>query len=133
MNENIQNELDRLTRECADIQRKIAWLAEHAHLIPADLPVSFCGHILDFDNLNHAQVIQVLKAFGGKWDKTLNGGDRVDYRQQVDGVDVRCYRGEPPPNCQIIETTEIVPAQPETTRKVRKLVCKEVIDASQSL
>ena len=108
------------------LERQLAWLKKHRKKITAvpfpGILYGDCG--FDYDNLTHDQVIQVIKTWGGKWEKRPVE-DRVDYRLDVDGFTVRCYRGEPPPNCKIVEVEEYVPPQPATTRTIRKLVCQE--------
>lgn len=84
------------------------------------------GAQIDFDNLPHDKVIEVIQAVGGKWDKTINSysGDRIDYKTVKNGITIRCYQGEPPPNCKIEDVLEVVPAQPERTVTKKKLVCR---------
>lgn len=88
------------------------------------------GSSVDFDNLEHKDVIRVVRSLGGKWDKTTNshavaGEIRVDYAREVDGVQVRCWAGKPPPSCRLVEYEEIIPEQiiPAKVVKRTKLVC----------
>lgn len=81
------------------------------------------GSQIDFDNLSHAQIIQVIKAIGGKWKKTPND-ERVDYLTVKNGITIRCWKGEPPPNCHVEEVLVTIPAQPERVVTQKKLVCK---------
>jgi hypothetical protein len=89
-------------------------------------PATLFGHQIDFDNLSHDKVIEVIRAVGGKWDKTISSGsgDRIDYKTVKNGITVRCYQGEPPPNCRIEDVLETIPAQPERTVTRKKLVCR---------
>ena len=117
----------------ANIQAEIAkwqtWL-EKLEQVPGlermDLPASVydCRQI-DFDRLTHPDIIRVLQAVGGKWDKAIsNAGDgTIDYTQEINGVTIRLWAGEPPPNCQIIEVEEEIPAQPARKEIRRKLQC----------
>lgn len=89
-----------------------------------EFSASFYSNNIDFDNLPHDKVIEVIKAIGGKWSKEINGGDRVDYSTTKNGVRIRCWKGEPPPNCKIVDVLETIPAQPERVVTVKKLVCK---------
>lgn len=84
------------------------------------------GAQIDFDGLSHEKVIEVIQAVGGKWDKTPNGSepDRIDYKTTKNGITIRCYQGEPPPNCKIEEVLETIPAQPERVVTRKKLVCR---------
>jgi hypothetical protein len=79
---------------------------------------------IDFDRLTHEQVISVIKALGGKWDKTPDDvGDRINYQTTINGITIRMWQGEPPPNCKIVEYCEEVPAQPARMVTKRKLQC----------
>jgi hypothetical protein len=83
---------------------------------------------VDFVTLSHPDVIRVIKAFPGRWDKKPSwSGEGIDYTLiNEDGLTIRCYNGEPPAACKIEETItyELVPARVE--RKVtRKLICPE--------
>jgi hypothetical protein len=130
----LDEQIQILEEERAVIDSKIAWLRKHFEKIPVGLEARFAyGTFFDFDRLTHDQVVSVIKSFGGRWEKSLAEDTAVDYTQDIDGVTVRCWHGDPPPNCKIVEELVTVPAQPETTKIVRKLVCKEVVDASQSL
>ena len=115
-----------LEAEIAQRQQMIAAL-DNLGLENLDVPASLYGGQIDFDNLSHDKVIEVVKAIGGKWDKTISYGTtepRIDYKTEKNGIKIRCYQGEPPPNCRIEDVLEVVPAQPERTVTVKKLVCK---------
>jgi hypothetical protein len=126
---NVQEEVDALARQIASKKSQIEWLERHRAKLESLPPASineFIGARLDFDDLSHDRVIEVIKAFGGKWEKSISArsGDRIDYRTVFDGFAVRCYAGEPPPACKIVEVEEYVPA---SVQKVRKLVCPDSI------
>lgn len=89
-------------------------------------PATMYGAQIDFDNLSHEKVIEVIRAIGGKWEKTpsVSATDRIDYKTTKNGITIRCYQGEPPPNCHIEEVLETIPAQPERVVTRKKLVCK---------
>lgn len=85
---------------------------------------------IDFDNLSHEQVMEVIKAFPGRWKKEPNQG-RVHYSivlrnasktSELYEIVIRCYNGEPPPNCQIVYEDVHVPAQ---IVKRAKMVCRD--------
>src|SRR5580692_5573396 len=126
MNIDKQNELIR--QNIATESQKIAWLESRRDLLTT-LPdgLVFGENRLDFDRLDHGKVIEVVKALGGEWKKKPTDGvdARIDYEAEIDGMTVRCWAGEPPPSCRIVEVDEEVPAEPATVRKVKKLVCKE--------
>lgn len=127
----IDQSLARLTAQIENLQRLANWLRAHAEQLE-QLPEAFLfgpSESFDFDNLTHDEVIKVIQVLGGgKWDKKQSASNsaRIDYTATIDGILVRCYQGEPPPSCKLVEVEEYVPevpAQPATKRKVLKLVC----------
>lgn len=116
----------KLNQELERIQRQINLTNELADKLDK---LSIDGYFytdtsVDFDNLSHDKIIEVIKAIGGKWNKTPRDNARIDYETEVSGVKFRCYAGEPPPNCKVVEVLETIPAQPERTVTVRKLLCQ---------
>jgi hypothetical protein len=105
----------------ASIADKIDLLAEEG------IKAAVCGtSYIDFDYLPHNKVVRVLLTFPGKWTKEPASEGRINYILKYSAkLTIRCYQGNPPPNCQIIEVEEEVPAVPASIRKVKKLVCKE--------
>lgn len=121
-----------LQRDIMVKTRLLVWIEKRRATLDSlpDRPFVFEQQI-DFNSLPHTQVVDVIKAFGGKWDKSISsGGERVDYNTVCDGVAVRCWNGEPPPSCKIVEEEVEVAAVPAHKKMVRKLVCT---DASQSV
>lgn len=120
--------LQHLNQEKRNIERLETFILEHKETLDRlALPVTgYCGGI-DFDNLPHDKIVQVIQAFPGTWSKEPNGpmSDRIDYQTVFSGTRLRCWAGEPPPNCKIVEELVNVPAQPATTKVVRKLVCSQ--------
>lgn len=115
---NIEQEID-------SRQRMLAFVESHKEALSGlDVAGSAWMDQIDFDHLPHAKIISLIKALGGKWDKTPNGEGRINYETEIDGIKVRCYNGEPPPNCKIVEELQTVPAVPEHTITVRRLVCQ---------
>ncbi len=115
-------------RRVKDEISKLRFLRKHrAKLAALDAKPTFSGDRLDFDNLPHEKVIAVVKAIGGKWSKTPADLNRIHYesKEEFDGFRVRCWQGEPPPSCKIIEVEEHIPEQiiPASVRKVKKMVC----------
>lgn len=82
------------------------------------------GQDIDFDYLPHAKVIEVMKEFPGTWKKEYNTSSITYTLLTPDGWRIRCYAGEPPPNCQIVEEEVEVAAVPAHTELKRKIVCK---------
>jgi hypothetical protein len=83
---------------------------------------------VDFDSLKHPDIIRVIKAFPGKWDKSPSwSGEGIDYTLQHEGgMTIRCYNGEPPAACKIEESVEYILVPERVERKVtRKLICPE--------
>ena len=81
---------------------------------------------MDWDKLTHAQAIQVMLAFPGKWEKDKNtNGESFDYRRAATGQDPElcCWSAGLGPHCRVVEELERVPAQPAHDFKVRKIVC----------
>jgi hypothetical protein len=128
---NVDEQVSRLLSEIEDRQKKIKWLVEHRDkLQKTGVQLGSCvGDILDFDNLTHKEVIGVVRALGGKWKKTpnFNKAGRIDYQTEIDGMSVRCWAGEAPPSCKIVEVEELVPEQviPAHVKKVRKMICSD--------
>lgn len=105
---------------------RLKLLASVPGLETLEVPVSFCGSMLDFDNLKHEQIALVMKVLnGGKWTKTPAANGTINYTSKVGGIDIRCYQGEPPPNCKVVEYFEEIPEEiiPAKTVTKRKLVC----------
>lgn len=117
-----------LNVQIAQLQSRIESIKQVPGLDDLDLKASLWGSSIDFDMLAHKEVIAVIRAIGGRWEKTpSNESTRIDYSTTIDGQTIRCYAGEPPPNCRIEEVDEIIPAQPQRIKKRKKLVCKETV------
>lgn len=133
---NVQNEIDAINRQAKKLQDRVFWLESNRTTLE-QLPEGAFFYSssgvdwLDFDNLSHEQVIEVIKTIGGKWDKELSSpdsGDRINYKGELNGQLVRCYAGGPPPNCKVVEWEEEIPAQ---KIQRRKLVCGNEPEAEQ--
>lgn len=119
----------------AKIKKKMAWMEKHRDLLEAtEKWDSFSDDHIDFEELSHKEVISVIRTLGGKWEKNPEGNDRITYRndKNEDGLVIRCYKGEPPPSCRVVEVEEHVPAVviPASVRKVRKIVCAPSLSAA---
>ncbi len=125
---NVQAEIDRLKQDIKDRAKKIKWLLKNQPKLEQLPEGQFVGStLMDFDNLPHADVVKVVRVLGGKWTKTPGAATgTIDYASEFDGLRVRCWKGEAPPSCRIIEVEEHVPAVtiPATTRMVKKMVCQ---------
>jgi hypothetical protein len=121
-----QKLVEKLQFEIKQAQHRLAIVEAVPGLENIDVDASFCGDKIDFDNLPHAKIIEVVKALNsGKWSKTPAENGTVNYTTTVGEVDSRCWQGEPPPNCKIVEYLEEVPEQiiPAKVVTKRKLVC----------
>jgi len=114
-----------------EIARSVAALgfiqANKEILEKLNLKFSVYGDMVDFDNLQRPDVVRVLKAFGGHWVKapSLSGGIHYTNKVKHDGFEVRCYNGEPPPSCKIVEKITYKRIRAHKERIVtRTVVCK---------
>ena len=125
---NVKETIARLEREIEDRKKSIAFLTLKENALESLPPAEFYdfNKSLDFNFLSHDQVIQVVKAIGGKWKKEPKD-DKVNYTTEKDGITIRIYQGEPPPNCRIVQEEYEVPAQPAFKAMRSKLVCKETV------
>jgi len=125
--EQIQYRIDQNNAATTRLFNLSQVLSKFPQLDDLSIPISFQydGHSIDFDYLTHDQTIEVIKVLGGKWTKSLNGTDTIDYNTTIDGVNFRIFAGQPPPSCEVIEETVIVPSHytPETTKTIRRLKC----------
>lgn len=122
---NTETLIEKLREEIKNRAARIRWLRKHGEKLSGLPNATLFQEKIDFDHLPHAQVIEVVRALGGKWKKSAgNTAGKVNYETTVDGVQVRCYEGEPPPSCKLVEVEEVIPAQPARTVKKFKMVCK---------
>jgi hypothetical protein len=91
----------RIQHEIANQTRCLEFIhTNRATLEALDLKFMFFSDYIDFDNLDHSDVIRVIKAFPGTWNKYYpsdNGGITYALAEPVTGFTVRCYNGTPPP------------------------------------
>lgn len=125
---NIANTLNQLKAEIALKEAQIAVLHRLAERLPDDHNVSISHVGVDIDQPQSRETVtRIMQALGaGSWDKELCGDDgKVNYITKGFHpiVKVRLWNAPPPASCRIVEEVVEVPAQPATTRKVRKLVC----------
>jgi hypothetical protein len=121
-----QKLIKRLNDEKVLLDERIRKLELVTGLDTIELDATFYGTDIDLDNLKHSQVLEVMKALNaGKWTKTPGDNGTVHYTTKLGEVSVRCYQGEPPPNCKIVEYLEEVPEQIIPARMIikRKLQC----------
>lgn len=87
------------------------------------------------------EVLDFLKIFGGKWNKTPSEyyKDKIDYTQAIETpfdseyqtFSLQVSQAEPPPSCVIEEYEELVPAQ---VVKKKRMVCpKPALDDANSV
>ncbi len=125
----VDQEIKLCLRRMKEQAARIKWLRERKKVLEALPDGSFCGEFVDFDYLEHQDIIKVVRNLGGKWSKKLNSvhQGKIDYEQQIAGVTVRCYAGKPPPSCRLIDVEEDVPEQviPAHKRIVKKMICTD--------
>jgi hypothetical protein len=109
----------------ASRQRTLEFVEAHKDALSAlDAQGGHWDGQIDFNHLSHDKIIALIKALGGKWNKTPGDGAKIHYETEIKGMKVRCWNGEPPPNCKIVEELQTIPAQPERTITVMRLVCQ---------
>lgn len=84
---------------------------------------------IDFDYVDRETLLDVIKAFPEKWNKSFRPDAGVmDYTATFNGITLRCWGAPPPPSCQIIEEEIEVPEQVIPAKKElrRSLNCKGV-------
>ncbi len=129
--DNTEKQIQRLRDEIKQRVDQIRWLRAHAaqiNQLPAEsIKVASWGRKIDLDNLEHKDVIAVIRALGGKWKKTATIGveGRIDYQSEIDGMEVRCWAGKPPPSCRLVEIEVDVPEKviPAHKEKVTRMIC----------
>lgn len=131
----VDEDVARLVRQIREMGKQIRWLRSRQKELESLPPVSgsCVNGFIDFDNLKHEDTVKVMRNLrGGKWKKDYTGDNRVTYTTVVDGMNIRIWRGEPPPSCRIVEVEELVPERviPAQVVKVRKLVCQPSLAAT---
>lgn len=83
------------------------------------------GYYFDLDKCSREEVLEAMELLkAGKWKKSNSSAEGcLDYSAEINGVTVRLWGAAPPGSCRMVELIEEVPAQPATTRVVRKLIC----------
>ena len=109
-------------------RNRIALLRRFAPQIKAlGIVPSGYRNCIDFDNLKHDQIVTALKLWPGKWNKEYTDTARITYTLKGDDFMVRCWNGEPPPNCKLVKEIITIPSRyvPEHTEERLKLVCND--------
>ena len=133
----IEHDMDYQLQRIADLTTYQLWMRKHTetltHLRTYDIIVSFWANHADFNYLTHPQVIELMKAFPGHYNKSLSfEKDKLNYTLDtpVDGLTIRAYSGEPPAACKIEEHIEYIEVPAHTERKVtRKVICPDTNSA----
>ena len=118
-----QHEIGRATQVLAFIQGNRELLEKAGNTRPC-----IWSNYVDYDALSRPDVLKLLKAFGGKWDKEVptyaEGQLRYTRREPIDGRTIR-LSGEPPASCKIVETVKWVKIPARREKQVtRKVICK---------
>lgn len=126
---------DAIAQYKADIQRitdKIQFICEHHwRICKIGVMPSPSYNGIDFDSCERDEALAIMKAFGGKWDKSPNyTGKGIDYTQYFADYSrrIQISNAKPPASCEIVEEDVIIPAQPERKRKKFTLKCKKPVE-----
>ena len=127
--------LKQIDENIVNLNKQISWayyarmfVLEHLEAFDLLPDATISANHIDFDYLNHDQVLQVIKAFPGRWKKEPVG-EKINYSNTLRNISktsgyeeiiIRCYNGEPPPNCKIEYEEVLVPAH---TERRAKMVC----------
>lgn len=120
---NIKSEITK--RIEAEIQQKRELLTKVQTLEAGELPDDFpapeiFGDVVDFNRLNRDQILQVIAAIPGKWDKTPSTIEgKLNYITYFNGLQIRIWAGDPPASCTLIEELVEVPARIEKRYKLQ--------------
>lgn len=99
------------------------WMEEHGDKLEG-IECDHYGSFLNVKTPTREVLMRVLKAFPGKWKKSVNteGKGTLDYSLFSEGnLVINCVSAPPPPSCQIVEEMVDIPAQP-ARRELRKVV-----------
>ena len=125
------------TLECARrIDNEIATLELHREFINANrdklealnLKLDAYTHYVDFNSLDRPDVLRVIKAFPGRWEKSQGYDGRLNYtRIEPEGeLTLRLWGAEAPDCCHIEERVEYVEVPARVEKRVTRVVkCPE--------
>jgi|SRR5260221_11597139 len=87
---------------------------------------------IDIDRPTREQVLAVIQAIPGKWEKepTQSFGGALNYSLKVDGYTLRLWAAPPPPSCRLIEEEVEIPAQAARMEKRMRLECAPETEAA---
>jgi hypothetical protein len=105
------NHIQKLVRNLADEIEQLTTVLEFIRdnqitFETLNLPISPCDGGIDFDNLQRPDVLRVIKAFPGCWEKSINyeGGLNYTRLDGIGGITLRLWGAEAPPDsCKIEE------------------------------
>lgn len=133
LREELNSEAERLARTIVESAEALFILRRLEDILPCDtvegawvwvsprrIKVCFSSGATED---RQAHVHALIQAIGGKFEKSVSG-DSMQLIGNFDGVEVQ-IEGYIPPTCRIVEEEVVVPAVPEHTMKVRKVVCEE--------
>ena len=124
--------MDAINERIDYFKKQQDWLSLHAEKIEEiGLEVSWSqwSGFIDYDHLTREQTLDVIKAWGGTWQKEYGQSfedGKINYIRKIDGMTVRIWSAPPPDSCQLIEEEIQIPEQviPAHTEKKMKLVCQ---------
>src|SRR3990167_8720854 len=133
VDERIQQLRNEVAAHAERVAEMVNWLENHRDEIEAiGITPSQCCGTIDFDNPNREQVLDIIKAFPGRWHKSINSSmeGKLNYeRETAPGeLPLRIWSGDLPPTCRLESEDVHVPAH---TEKRMKIVCKDAEPATE--
>lgn len=133
----LQNKIDAirasLKKHVEKTENMIAWMERNKEAIEdiGIIPSCVVGYF-DFDHPDRCQILKIIKAFPGDWEKEQNNYDReprMNYVRAKTETEppLRIWSGELPPSCKIVTEKVLVP---EHYEEKTKIVCGNGKDAA---
>jgi hypothetical protein len=126
--ETLEQEIKEENSRRDKFDKCVSWLQTHAEELDAagvEAEIYTYTNSIDFNNLPHNKIVKVMVIVkGGEWKKEYRD-NVIDYTTTVGGLSFRCWAGEPPSNCILVEELVVIPSTyvPEHTEKRLKLQC----------
>jgi hypothetical protein len=132
-----QQLIDHTNEEARLVRLRLTFLSQFSDRLTAlNLRCTFYDDYLDFDRLERPDVLRVIKAFPGRWNKTSSYDGRINYTLEEPHAELtlRLWGAEAPDSCVIEERVEYVHVPARTERRVtRTLKCPEPTEADASV
>jgi|SRR5580765_114002 len=118
-----------LEEEIAQREAHLDFLRTHrAQLESLNLHLDSYANYVDFNRLDRPDVLRVIKAFPGRWNKSTGYDGRLNYTrlEPCGDLTLRLWGAEAPDCCHIEERIEYVDVPARTERRVTRVVkCPE--------